>query len=41
MDVGKVLQGAVPVIVGIFIAGYLMNALRSNSVVDGVIKGYN
>jgi hypothetical protein len=41
MDVGKVLQGSVPVVVGIFIAGYLMNALRANTVVDSAIKGYN
>lgn len=41
MDFGKTLQGAVPVVVGIFLAGAILNALRDNAVVAGVIKGYN
>lgn len=41
MDLAKTLQGSVPVVVGIVIAGALLNALRSNDFVANVIKGYN
>lgn len=41
MNIEKVMYGAVPVVVGIFVAGALLNALRDNGVVANVIKGYN
>ena len=41
MEIDKILKGAVPVMVGIFLAGVVMNALRDNGVVMNAIKGYN
>lgn len=41
MNVNKLAQGVVPVVLGIFIAGLIMNALRDNSIVQDAISGYD
>ncbi|WP_375595855.1 hypothetical protein ABWI00_06055 [Algihabitans albus] len=41
MSFNSVAKGVVPVVLGIFIAGLLMNALRDNDFVRDAIKGFD
>lgn len=41
MSINSLVKGAVPVILGVFVAGLLMNALRDNSFVRNAIDGFD
>ncbi|MET4701981.1 hypothetical protein ABIE65_005030 [Constrictibacter sp. MBR-5] len=41
MNVNGLVKSVVPVIIGVFLAGYIMNALRDNSIVASAIDGFD
>ena len=41
MNVNKVLMATVPVVLGVFVAGLIMNALRDNDFVKNAIDGFD
>lgn len=41
MTFGSIVKAALPVIVGVFVAGLIMNALRDNAVVRQAIDGFD
>ena len=41
MTVNQVIKGAVPVIIGVFLAGFLMNAMRDVDFVRQAIDGFD
>ena len=41
MNLNSLVKAAVPVVIGIFAAGLVMNALRDNNFVRQAIKGYD
>ncbi|WP_299394627.1 hypothetical protein [Pelagibius sp.] len=41
MTINSVVKAAVPVVIGVFLAGLLMNALRDNDFVKNAIDGFD
>lgn len=41
MNINSLLKAAVPVVLGVFVAGALMNALRDNDFVKNAIRGFD
>lgn len=41
MNLNSIAKGVVPVVLGVFLAGLLMNALRDNDFVKDAINGFD
>ncbi len=41
MNVNQVVKAAVPVVIGVMVAGFILNALRDNDFVKNIINGFD
>lgn len=41
MNVNSFVKSMLPVVAGVMVAGYLIDALRGNSVIDAIHNGYD